>query len=136
MSNIIASKSPKNMAKAKRLIRGLTLEWDDLNPLDGMHVVFTKIGHRNPITRLSANAMVNQYAQFIFERMRMTWRVQITLFFQYANGDKYKEDIELECNCHLKSLNDHCLDEIKQARKLHADDAYRFTSFKIECVGF
>jgi hypothetical protein len=136
MSNLLASKSPKNMAKAKRLIKGLTLEWDDLNPLDATHVVNTKVGHRNPITRLSAKEMVRQYAQFIFERIRMVWRVQIIMFFQYANGDKYQEEIELECNCHLNSLNDHCLSEIEQGKKLHAKDAYRFTSFKIECIGF
>lgn len=136
MSNIIASRSPKNIAKAKKLIKGLTLEWDDLNPLDATHVVNTKVGHRNPITRLSAKEMVRQYAQFIFERIRMVWSVQITMFFQYANGDKYQEEIELESSCHLKSLNDHCLEEIAKTRKLHAEDAYRFTTFKVECIGF
>jgi hypothetical protein len=136
MSNLLASKSPKTIAKAKKLIKGLTLEWDDLNPLDATHVVNTKVGHRNPVTRLSAKAMVDRYAKYIFERIRMVWSVQITLFFLYPNGDKYREDIELECNCYLNTLNDHCLDEIKAAKKLHSDESYNFTSFKIECIGF
>jgi hypothetical protein len=99
-------------------------------------VVNTKVGHRNPVTRLSAKAMVDRYAKYIFERIRMVWSVQITLFFLYPNGDKYREDIELECSCYLNTLNDHCLDEIKAAKKLHSDESYNFTSFKIECIGF
>jgi len=136
MPNILASKSPKNITKAKRLIKGLTLRWDDLNPMDATHVVNTKVGHRNPVIRLDARKMVMQHARFIFEKIRMAWSVQITLFFLYPNGDKYREEIELECNCYLNTLNDHCLEEIKFAKKLHSAESYNFTSFKIECIGF
>lgn len=129
------SKKPKDVAKAKKLIKGLTLQWEDINPLDERNVVNTTIGHTNPIMRLCAREIVASHANMIFAQMRFTWLINITLFFKYPNGDKYQEDVELEANCYLKDLNAHCLTEITATKRLHAENAYQFTAFKIQCVG-
>jgi len=132
---MLNSGTQNEITRARKMVKGLTLEWEDLNPFDERSVVTTKVSHANHMARIWAPDLVRNKSNPVFTKMRFTWDIKITLFFEYPNKDKYEEEVELQANCLLKDVNDVCLREIQNERKRHADDAYRFTKFNVLCTG-
>jgi hypothetical protein len=127
--------NPKAISKAKKLVKGLILEWQDANPTEEAVIEKPKISHKNPVLRLAASQMLADYSNYIFKRLRFKWRVTVTLFFKYPNRDKYEEEVVLDADCYLADLNDLCLSEIKTELRRHHEKAFYNSKFFIECVG-
>lgn len=127
--------NPKTISKAKKMIKGLTLEWNDPNPINVAVIEKPKIGHKNPVIRLTARNILSEYSNYIYRHLRLKWRVTITLFFKYPNHDKYEEEIILESDCYLAEINGLCRSEIKTELKRHHENAFYNSRFFIECVG-
>jgi hypothetical protein len=127
--------NPKAISKDKKLVKGLTLEWQDANPIENASIEKPKISHRNPVLRLVASRILADHSNRIFKRLRFKWRVTITLFFECTNQKIEEEEVVLDADCYLYDLNDVCLSEIK--KELSRDTERRFynSRFFIECVG-
>lgn len=132
---MLNSGKPKEIAKAKKIVKGFMMEWDDLNPLDERAIVSTKLSHTSPAARMWVHEFAGIKNNPIFTKMRFLWNIKITLFFEYPNGDKYESEMEMDIHCLLKEVDEVCLKEIEVERRCHASDAYRFTRFNITCVG-
>ncbi len=132
---MLNSGNQSEVSRARKMVKGLTLEWEDLNPFDERAAVTATISHTSPMARMWVFDFMLNTKNPVFTKMRFTWAVKITLFFEYPNGDKYEEELDIEANCVLKHLDDVCLSEIQNERKRHAEDAYRFTKFNVLCAG-
>ena len=129
--------NPKAISKAKKLVKGLTLEWQDANPTEDSSIEKPKISHKNPVLRLAVSQMLADYSNYIFKRLRFKWRVTITLFFvDCANQERgEEEEVILDADCYLYDLNDICLSEIKKELKRDTERRFYNSRFFIECVG-
>jgi hypothetical protein len=132
---MLNSGNSKAISRAKKIVKGFMIEWDDLNPLDERAIVSTKLSHTSPVARMWVHEFVGLRNNPIFTKIRFLWNIRITLFFEYPNGDKYEEELEMDVTCLLKEADEVCLTQIEFERKRHASDAYRFTRFNITCAG-
>ena len=149
--------NPKTISKAKKMIKGLTLEWNDTNPTEEAAIEKPKISHKNPVLRLAASQMLADYSNYIFKRLRFKWEVTITMFFRCDGAEcdmldaagfvgnfeclqnfktgEVQEEVILNADCYLADLNDLCLSEIKAELKRHTGKTFYNSRFFIECVG-
>lgn len=122
--------------RARAGIKGLLISWTDPDPLrDTPMIIDGKVSHRNPVFRLTAGKMFTDFGDWITERQAFRWLVTIQLLFDYPNGQTQIEERELEAFTTIHSLNDHCLEQIRDALRHGAPDRYRHTKFTIECIG-
>lgn len=129
-----AKANPKTISKAKKLVKGLTLEWEDATPLADRKIARPKVGHSNPITRLFADKILADFSNTIFKNMRFKWRVTIKLFFRLEDKNEIV-NIFLDSDCILDELNDVCMAEIKDEIKQNKYGKFYNSHFFIECIG-
>lgn len=124
------------LKRAKAGIKGLIISWIDVDPLrESSDIIPGKVTHRNPVFRLTAEQIFREFGDWIVDRQPFRWLVKIELFFDYPNGTVQIEERELEAVSTITALNDHCLEQIRDALRYGAADRYRHTEFTIECVG-
>lgn len=124
------------LRRARAGIKGLIISWSDPDPLsDSPHIVDGKVSHRNPVFRLTAPKLFQDFGDWITSKQSFRWLVTIRVLFDYPNGQTQLEERELEAVTTLSAINDHCLAQIQDALR-HGDVAYyRNTEFTIECMG-
>lgn len=126
----------KMVNRARAGIKGLILSWKDKDPLsESAEVIPGAVGHRNPVYRLTAAHLFDQFGDWITTRMPFRWLVTIKLIFDYPNGTTQIEERELEAFATISALNDHCMEQVQDAMRHGNRDHYMHTEFTIECIG-
>lgn len=121
--------------KAKRLVKGLVISWEDQDPLsDGQKVGAGKVSHRNPVYRLMAKDIFRGCGDWIVHQQPLRWLIKICVVFRYDNGVDQEEIRELEGCSTIDGLNEFCMEEIEDAFKHGNMGKYFTTKFEIECI--
>lgn len=126
----------KVLKRARAGIKGLIITWKDRDPLtESSHVIPGYCTHRNPVYRLSAQKIFEDYGEFITNRQSFRWRLNIDVIFDYDNGRRQIESRELEGFATISQLNEYAMEQIQDAMR-HGDmNKYVHTEFRIECIG-
>lgn len=124
------------LKRARAGVKGLIISWQDTDPLrDTSEVIAGKVSHRNPIFRLTARKLFQDFGDWITNRQAFRWLVTIKVIFDYPNGQRQIEERELEAVTTIDELNGYCLEQIRDALR-HGDQMYyTHTEFTIECLG-
>lgn len=126
----------KTLNRARNMVKGLVIAWSDTDPLrDTTDIRNAKVTHRNPILRLTARKVFEDFGEWIMHRQSFRRLVCIDVIFFYPNGTEQCETRELEAMTTLGALNDHCLEQIRDALRHGAEEHFRHTRFTIECLG-
>lgn len=130
------SKYKQNMIKRSRAgVKGLIISWLDKDPLrDTAETIAGTVTHRNPVFRLTARKIFQDFGEWITDRQAFRWLVTIKIIFDYPNGTRQIEERELEAVSTIKNLNEHCLDAIRDAMRHGNKEYYKHTEFTIECL--
>lgn len=127
---------PHMIKRARAGIKGLIISWQDKDPLrDTSDVIPGAVTHRNPVYRLTARKVFEDFGDWITNKMPFRWLVTIKLIFDYPNGQRQIEERELEAVATISALNDHCLEQIRDALRHGDKQCYKHTEFTIECLG-
>lgn len=127
---------PNMLKRARALVKGLIISWSDPTPLrDTTDIRNAKVSHRNPLSRLTARKVFEDFGDWIMHKQSFRWLVKIDVIFDYANGTRQTETRELEAMTTISQLNDHCMEAIRDALRHGARDRYTHTEFTIECLG-
>jgi hypothetical protein len=125
----------KMLKRARAGIKGLILSWVDKDPLkDQSEVIPCGVTHRNPVYKLTAAKIFEDFGDFITNKQRFRWLIKIDVIFDYDNGQRQIETRELEAFATISEMNEVALDEVRDAQR-HGDiKKYVHTKFTVECV--
>jgi len=130
------SKKQHSSARARKLVKGLQISWEDRDPLsESSEVIPGEVTHSNPLLRLTAEKVFRDFGDYITQGQVFLWRVELAVIFLYANGLEQSEKYELVAKCKLSDVNDQCLELIQAGRRAGADEYYLTTRFTVECLG-
>lgn len=122
--------------RARRLVKGLIIEWTDTDPLKEEDTVLPgSVSHKNPMIRPSARKIFQDYQDWIVGRQPFLWLVTITTHFLYDNGVEDRWTTELEAFTTISKINEHALAEIEADFRRGDPSKYTHTAFRIECIG-
>lgn len=124
------------LKRARNMVKGLVISWSDPDPLgDTTSIRNATVTHRNPVLRLKARQVFEDFGEWIMHRQVFRWLITIDVVFHYANGVVQRETRELEAVATITDLNSHCMEQIRDALRHGAEDRYTHTEFQIECLG-
>lgn len=122
--------------RARAGVKGLIIYWIDKDPLSASSKVIPgNVDHRNPIYRLTARKIFQDYGDFIARKQSFRWLLTIKVVFDYDNGQRQYEERELEAFSTTSVLNEYALEQIEDAMRYGDKSKYKHTEFKIECIG-
>lgn len=126
----------KMLKRARAGVKGLIISWIDIDPLrDCSETIPGKVSHRNPVMRLTAKKVFQDYGDFITRIQNFRWLVSINVIFDYDNGRRQIETRELEAFTTITKLNEYALEQIEDALRHGDKSKYKHTEFTIECIG-
>lgn len=129
-------KKNNNLKRARAGVKGLIIEWEDTDPIshhrDGLSN--KKVTHKNPVFKMCAHKVMQDFQEFITHKQAFLWQLNITVVFDYPNGQTQLETRELEAFSQLSNINEHSLEAIKDAQRHGNMKYYRTTRFLIECL--
>lgn len=127
---------PHMIKRARAGVKGLIISWVDKDPLrNSSEVIPGDVTHRNPVYRLTARKVFEDFGDWITNRMPFRWLITIKVIFDYPNGQRQIEERELEAVATISALNEHCLEQIQDAMRHGDEKCYTHTEFTIECLG-
>jgi len=131
-------KNKSNMLKrARRQVKGLIIRWEDKNPLVATSdVIPGEVTHSNPVMRMSAAKMFNDYSDWICHKQPFRWLITITGVFSYENGTDQNEIRELEAFCTIDKINDVALEQVEDIRRHGSEKHYKTTKFEVRCINY
>lgn len=122
---------------AHRLIKGLTICWtDDAALTDSPDIRDEVVSHTKPILKIQAPTIWRDYHSWIMERATLLWRVDITVVYNEADGERHDQRrtvtrgklIEIAHACYP-------VIESVMADEDNRGKAPLETRFKVECLG-
>ena len=122
----------KNRARAG--VKGMIIEYQDVDPLAGSPTIKGTVTHRNPVLNLCAAKVYHDFHDWIRNREPFLWRVTMKVETQCPNGYNYFEEREVTAFTLLNRLNEYCMDAIEDAFRHVNMDYYVTTHFKMECI--
>lgn len=128
------NKPVKCIKRARRLVKGLTIEWVDDRPdhegtIDHFHV---SVSHKNPVMRPAARDMFREFVDYITIQTPFYWKVNAETIFEYPNGMQQSEQTEIKGFFPLTEVNDLLLAELAEDKRKGAH--FKHVHFTVECI--
>lgn len=123
----------KMINRAKKLMKGMIIEWVDVDIDKNITDPNMRFSHRNPINRIHARSIFTAGHKWIIYDAKLQWLIDYDVVFEYETGiDKHGNQIRYFGTFY--DLNEFMIDQIKADQRRGDMSKFKHVEFRAECL--